>query len=143
MHAINHRLAIRATPAVVFAAISLPTGLNAWWTKDCEGEPVPGASYRFFFSEDFDWTADVTDVDPQRLIEWRFTDAEPDWTGTRLRIVLEADGNTTWVSFLHDGWKEDNEHFCHTSFCWAQYLRLLRRWIEDGTSVAYEKRGEA
>jgi len=143
MHAINHRLAVRSTPAVVFAAITNPTGLDAWWTKDCEGEPVSGTSYRFFFSEAFDWTADVTDVDQGKMIEWRFTDAEPDWTGTRLRIVLEADGNRTWISFLHDGWKEDNEHFCHTSFCWAQYLRLLRLWIEDGTSVAYEKRDEA
>jgi uncharacterized protein YndB with AHSA1/START domain len=143
MHAIKHRLAVRSSPAVVFAAISLPTGLNAWWTKECEGEPTLNAPYRFYFSDEFDWEGTVTDIEAGLAIEWRFTNAEPDWTGTRLRIELEPEGEKTWISFLHDGWKEDNDHFCHTSFCWAQYLRLLRRWIEEGMSVAYEKRGTA
>lgn len=143
MHAIKHRLAIRAAPSVIFDAISRPQGLDAWWTKRCEGEPRAGSMYCFHFSEAFEWTAEVTGVDPGRLIEWYFTDAEPDWTGTRLRIELIPEGAQTWISFEHEDWQDDNAHFRHTSFCWAQYLRLLRRWVEDGTSVPYEERSRA
>jgi uncharacterized protein YndB with AHSA1/START domain len=143
MHAIKHRLAIRSTPTEIFTAISRPEGLNAWWTKYCEGQPVVGSTFVFGFAGGFEWTADVTAVDPQRMIEWRFTDAEPDWTGTRLRMELTTEGQDTWVSFLHDGWAADNAHFCHSSFCWAQYLRLLRRWVEDGTTLPYEERSRA
>jgi hypothetical protein len=99
--------------------------------------------YCFHFSEAFEWTAEVTGVDPGRLIEWYFTDAEPDWTGTRLRIELIPEGAQTWISFEHEDWQDDNAHFRHTSFCWAQYLRLLRMWVEDGTSVPYEERSRA
>lgn len=140
---IQHRLAIKADPSRIYDAITTPSGLNAWWTKDCEGSPEVGAPYRFYFSDDFDWKAEVVEVEPGRVIAWRFTDAEPDWTGTTLRLELQEESDQTWLSFLHSDWASDNEHFCHSSFCWAMYLRLLRRFVEEGTTVAYESRGES
>ncbi len=139
---IHHRLAITAPIDAVFQAISTQEGLNAWWTKDCEGTPTLGAPYRFFFSEQYDWSGSVSAIEAGRMIEWTFLDAEPDWTGTRLRIELTSDGDRTWVAFLHADWSEVSDHFCHTSFCWASYLRLLRRWVEEGFTLPYEERGE-
>ena len=59
---ILHRFPIRADASTVFDAITSPTGLNAWWTLDCEGEPAPGAIYRFYFAPEYDWYGVVTDV---------------------------------------------------------------------------------
>jgi len=48
--------------------------------------------------------------------------------------------NLTEVSFYHVGWKENNEHYKISCYCWAMYLRILKRYIEFGEEVAYEKR---
>jgi hypothetical protein len=31
-------------------------------------------------------------------------------------------------------------HYRTSSFCWAMYLRLLKRYVEHGEVVPYEKR---
>jgi hypothetical protein len=51
-----------------------------------------------------------------------------------------AKGNSTDVHFYHEGWPQANEHFKISSFCWAMYLRILKRNIEKGELVPYEKR---
>ncbi|MDH5233959.1 MAG: hypothetical protein OEW77_03300, partial [Gemmatimonadota bacterium] len=50
---------------------------------------------------------------------------------------------TTWVRFAHTGWRDENEHSRVSSCCWAQSLRILRRWIEAGEEVPYDRRNEA
>jgi len=51
----------------------------------------------------------------------------------------EPDGDA--CSF-HTGWPEDNKHWRISCYCWAMYLRLLRRYLEYGEIVPYERRLE-
>lgn len=44
------------------------------------------------------------------------------------------------VLFYHTGWKEANAHYRISAFCWAMYLRLLKRYVESGERVRYEER---
>ncbi len=44
------------------------------------------------------------------------------------------------VSFYHMGWPENNEHFRISCYCWAMYLRILKRYIEYGEKVPYKSR---
>lgn len=46
------------------------------------------------------------------------------------------------MQFWHRGWLEANVHYRTSSFCWAMYLRLLKRWVEAGEVVPYERRLE-
>jgi hypothetical protein len=46
----------------------------------------------------------------------------------------------TAVNFYHTGWPQKNEHYKISSYCWAMYLRILKRHLEYGESVPYEKR---
>lgn len=137
---ILHRFPIHASADRVFEAITSPKGLDAWWTLESEGQPVKGADYRFYFDPQYDWHGKVTEAAKDRVIEWRFTDAEPDWTGTSLRMELEEKEGWTWVEFAHTGWVDAGEHFRITSYCWAAYLRLLRLYVEEGQVAPYEKR---
>ncbi|MBI3448600.1 MAG: hypothetical protein HY049_06775 [Acidobacteria bacterium] len=44
------------------------------------------------------------------------------------------------MRFHHTGWPTANEHWRVSCYCWAMYLRLMRRFIEHGETVPYEDR---
>ncbi|MCC6929136.1 MAG: SRPBCC domain-containing protein [Gemmatimonadaceae bacterium] len=137
---ILHDFPIRASAATVFAAVVSP---DTWWTLESDVQAALGSTSRLYFGEGYDWRALVSACEPGVTFEWTFTDAMPDWMGTRLRFDLtEADGVTA-VHFAHHGWETASEHFRVSSFCWAMYLRLLRRTVETGEVVPYARRLDA
>jgi uncharacterized protein YndB with AHSA1/START domain len=137
---ILHDLPVRAAPARVFAAVSMPAGLDRWWTKRSEGTPREGAEYALHFGPGYDWTATVTRCVPDEAFELEIAGAGPDWDGTRVGVRLEPRGELTWLRFHHLGWPEANEHYRISCNCWAMYLRVLRRHLEHGENVPYEQR---
>jgi len=140
MSDIRHEFSISAPPAQVFKAMATPAGLDAWWTLTSDGEPVAGRTYSLGFGPGYDWEAVVRSVTPDVELEWEFTKADGDWTGTRVGFKLEPGGGLTRVLFHHDGWREANRHYRVSSFCWAMYLRLLKRYVEAGERVPYANR---
>ena len=67
-------------------------------------------------------------------------EAMEEWLGTRVSFTLAPSARGTDVEFVHSGWPETNDHFRTSTFCWAMYLRIMKRWIEHGESVPYERR---
>ncbi len=135
-------LTIRARREHVFELVSTPAGLNAWWTLDCAGLPAAGQRYTFDFGPGYRWQGEVVACETPRLVEWVFKDADPDWLGTCLRIALfigDHEGYTT-VRFAHTGWPSRNAHCRVSSYCWAMYLRQLKRVAEHHRPVPYEQR---
>lgn len=137
---ILHDLTIRADQDQVFCAVTEPVGINSWWTLDCEGIPHMGAEYRFYFGPEYDWYANVVAYAPQGQITWKFIRADEDWTGTELGIQVFGSAKSTRLRFEHTGWRESNDHFRRSSYCWAQYLRLLKTYLERGKIVPFEDR---
>lgn len=142
MHQILHELEIRAPIADVFDAVSTPEGLDVWWTLGASGQPAAGAEYRFYFGPGYDWNGVVRRVRPGTAIEWQITRADRDWQGTVVGLELEEAGDRVIVRFKHTGWGEANAHFRRTSTCWALYLRILKRFLEQDLYVPYARRGE-
>lgn len=139
-HDILHDFPIAAPIERVFHAISTPAECDRWWTLRCEGTPRLGAEYRLDFGESFDWRAVVSELTPPRRFEWTITAADSDWTDTRVGFELSESDGSTLVRFHHRGWREGNAHYRQSSFCWAMYLRLLRRYVEHGEVVPYPER---
>lgn len=137
---IRHDFPIAAPIARVFAGFAEPAGLDQWWTLSSEGRPAPGEIYRLDFGPGFDWRALVIRADPPRSLELRFTEADDDWIGSWVDVELEERDGNTWVRFAHRGWREPNEHYRISSFCWAMYLRILKRHLEHGETVPYQDR---
>ncbi len=137
---ILHDLPIKALPGRVFEAISTPAGLDRWWTKRSAGEALEGRRYKLWFGPEHDWRALVTRSVGDSEFELELVRADDDWTGTRVGFELEARDASTWVRFHHTGWREPNEHYRISCNCWAMYLRILRRYLEHGETVAYEDR---
>ena len=137
---IVHDFPINASPERVFRAVSEPAGLDAWWTRTSAGKAVQGGEYALGFGPEYDWRATVTRCVPGREFELQISRSNPDWDGTRVGFVLAPEGKNTSVQFHHLGWPEANAHYRISCYCWAMYLRVLKRHLEFGENVPYEKR---
>ena len=140
---IIYHFPIKASAQRVFDAVSTPEGLDTWWTKRSAGEAVDGAEYQLWFGPDFDWRATVSRCVKRTEFELTLTVAQKDWLETRVGFLLEEREGLTQVRFYHRGWPETNDNFSISSFFWAMYLRLLRRYVEHGEVVPYENRLDA
>jgi Activator of Hsp90 ATPase homolog 1-like protein len=123
--------------------MSSPTGLDASWTKTSSGEPVAGRTYELGFGAGFQWRAVVRSATAEHELDWEITEAYGDWTGTRVGFRLDGDAERTRVRFHHTGWADAGGHCRGSSYCWAQYLRLLKRYLELVEVVPYEGRNSA
>jgi hypothetical protein len=137
---IYHIFYVGSTPEKVFEMISLSEGLDKWWTRNSLSSPKLQGEYHLDFGPLYRWKAVVTKYQQDLVFELRITEADADWTGTKVGFILESIGNRTEVNFYHSGWQQANKHFKISSFCWAMYLRILKRHIETGEEVPYEKR---
>jgi uncharacterized protein YndB with AHSA1/START domain len=133
---------INAAPEQVFDAVSTPAGIDQWWAKQSAGRPEAGAEYELGFGPDYNWRAKVTACEPAKRFELEMTRSDADWNGSRVGFDLAPHKDGTWVRFHHTGWPDANEHYRISSFCWAMYLRVLRRYLEHGETVPYEERLE-
>ena len=69
------------------------------------------------------------------------TAAVENWTGTNDKFFLTRKGNSTDLQFEYKGWKKTNHYFQVSSYCWATYLRLLKKVIEEEVIFSYDERG--
>jgi len=137
---IYHDFPIAVEPRRVFEAISAPSGLDQWWTKTSSGRAEAGAQYDLGFGPGYEWRARVSRCVHDKTFELELTSADDDWKGTRVGFDLVATDAVTQLRFRHIGWPATNEHYRISTFCWAMYLRVLRRYLEFGETVPYEKR---
>lgn len=135
-----HSFPINAPVANVFEMISTPGGLDKWWTERSSGKPAIAETFHFHFSPDYHWTAIVSKCTTNKEFEFTLRISDEDWEGSKVGFRLTDKNNTTEVQFYHTGWKEDNEHYRISNFCWAMYLRILKRNLEFGEFVPYADR---
>jgi uncharacterized protein YndB with AHSA1/START domain len=137
---ILHHFPINGSPEQVFQAISTSNGLDAWWTEHSSATAEQNGEYKLDFGPGYEWRAIVSRFVPYSDFELTLTESEEDWKGTRVGFHLEEQVGQTFVSFHHLHWPEANDHYRTSCFCWAMYLRLLKRFVEFGEVVPYEKR---
>ena len=139
---IFHYFTIKAPPDRVFNAVTTPEGLDKWWTKHSSGMPAKDELYELNFGAGYEWQGKVTKCIPEKEFEFEISQALTDWEGTKVGFKIEPSQDTTKVQFYHHGWPDDNDHFRTSCYCWAMYLRIMKRYLEYGETVAYENRLE-
>ena len=140
---IKHLFPVAAPIERVFPAVSTIEGLNVWWSKSAEGEIAQDSKLTLHFGPGYSWEFRVTQYQPNTIIEYLATQTDPTWNNTRVNIQLTEKEKLTYIEFIHSGWSQADEHFRTSSFCWAMYLRILKRNIEFGEEVPYENRLDA
>jgi uncharacterized protein YndB with AHSA1/START domain len=131
---------IKVAPARVFDGVSAPALLDEWWTLRSTGQPTVGSIYELDFGPDAQWQAVVTKAVPGEVFELKLTRADADWIGSTVSFELAPSRSGTAVRFAHRGWPEASDHYRSSCHCWALYLRVLRRHLEHGESVPYDRR---
>lgn len=140
---IHFSLPIQRDRETVYDTLVTADGLNEWWTQDANGAPRLGAQYQFGFGPDQTWHGTVTVCEPGRAFEWTMEHTDVDWDGTRVGFRLKTGVTGTVVDFYHCDWPRINDHFRGSAYCWAMYLRVLRRFLEQGERVPYAQRDDA
>jgi uncharacterized protein YndB with AHSA1/START domain len=140
MAEIYHTLSIKVPKDKVFEAICTSRGMDNWWTKSSEVNPELGGTYMLHFGPGYHWKAIATKFIAGTAFELDFIEADADWRRTNVGFTLIEKDGITWVNFYHTSWPKKNPHFKISSFCWAMYLRILKRYLEFGEEIAYENR---
>ena len=139
---INHKFAIKAPIERVFWGFTSPQGLNIWWPKNSSGAPILDTEYVLDFGPGYIWKAKVTRIVENEEFELTMTFADKDWLDTKVGCRLEHAEGWRQIHFYHAEWPENNNHYYTSNYCWAMYLRVLKRNLEFGEEVPYEKRLE-
>jgi hypothetical protein len=123
--------------------IHKPQGLDRRWTKSATGEAKENAEYALSFAPGYDWREQSHAAFPVQHLSFTLRKRIPTgWTHAWAVIWSRRVRTVTQVRFYHKGWPADNEHWRVSCYCWAMYLRVLRRYLEHGEFVPYEKRLE-
>jgi uncharacterized protein YndB with AHSA1/START domain len=141
MYDIYHVFPIHVSAEKVYLGVATPAGIDQWWTKKSSGKPEAGSTWSLFFGPENDWKSVVTKNEPKREFEFLMTDADEEWLGTRIGFILDQHGPAkTELTFYHTGWPGQSENYKVSNFCWAMYLRILKKYLETGEQVPYERR---
>ena len=122
---ILHRVGVAAPPQRVYQALTSLEGLRAWWIADTRGDPRPGGTIDFGFTD-----MQVVESTPDRRVRWRCTRGPQEWVGTEVTFDLSSKEGQTFVLFKHSGWREPVEFMHHCSTKWATFLLSLRDMLE-------------
>jgi len=137
-----HQFVIQASPDVVWPFFATGEGLAKWWTESSAGIAKAGEVWQLYFTPEYDWRARVTRCETNSAFELTMIEAMEDWLGTQVGVELRGGGGSTVIDFYHRGWAANTDHFRISSFCWATYLRLLKRHIEHGEFTPYGRRDD-
>lgn len=137
---IYHNLTINASPKEVFNAVSLPKHLDNWWTLKSSGKQELHSQYNLNFTDDYDWYCKVSKIIPNESFHLKMTKSDDDWNPTTFGFDLEATKNGTLLKFSHVNWPKNNNHFKHSSFCWALLLNGLKHYLEKGEIIPFTER---
>ena len=134
MPEILHTLPILEKRAKVYKAITEQNGLRAWWTRFTMAEPTVGYVNEFGFGGAFKFEMRVDELERDEFVQWTCLAGHEEWVDTRLQFRLEQleDTKHTLLRFSHSGWLTSDGVLPQCSYDWAQYLRSLKMYVEQG-----------
>ena len=133
---------IPASPANIFGHIV--NDVSKWWTGDFNGSSAklndefvihhPGAHYS---------KQRVTEIVPGKKVVWLVTESDlawlenkEEWTGTRMVFEITGNGETSLLSFAHEGLTPEKKCYDRCSQGWSIVIRnRLLNFINDRKQV--------
>jgi len=141
MQTIYHDFTINTAIEKVFETISTPYGLDTWWTQRSSGKQEIGSVFNLFFTEEYNWFAEVSILKNNDQVEFKITKATEEWLPTSFGFNLKEESpGVTAVQFYHKDWKEISKEYRTASFCWADLLRQMKQYLEKGIITPFNQR---
>jgi len=144
-------LVIATEPAALYAALTTPQGLRAWWTRDCDVATEVGGTIALRFGETRKQFR-VEALVPGQAVHWLCTQAHialpglqrrGEWVGTRMVFRLTpAEAGGTRLDFEHIGLRPEIECFEMCERGWDHFLASLQACVETGTGTPFKMQTE-
>lgn len=138
MQSIKHTLHINAPLDKVYQSLTTIDGLSGWWTQDTIGSCALGDALYFTFGEYATFEFQVALLNENKLVNWKFTNGNPDWEGTYLTFILSETDDKVTVEFVHEEFEDDYEGFSAIKQTWEMYLESLAQFCETGKGSPFE-----
>jgi uncharacterized protein YndB with AHSA1/START domain len=137
MHAIRHRVGIKAPQDRIYETLSSKGGLSQFWMQT-EGDPEVGGRLDFYLDNSEPVVAfQVIELSPPDRVRWLCLDGPAEWVGTSVEFELKGSEGETALLFTHADWQEPTEFMHHCSTKWATFLIGLRSGLEGGAFTAF------
>ena len=145
---IVEQIDIAAPPARVFAALTNPTQLLAWWgdrttfpSTHWEIDPRVGGKWlsrwRGPDGASFALGGEILELDPPRLLAYSWWDERyPNLPLTTVRYELVPTAAGTRLTVTHSGFDGDRSDFDDYNSGWSTVVAKLRRHVEGGAMRA-------
>lgn len=140
MNLIHHIFDIVAPPETVFAAVTTPSQLAAWWTAGVQADKPaePGSVFVFTFRGPFQPHLRITEIESPSLVTWEGAGGHDAWGATTIHLRMDRIDGGTKVSFRHQmGADRPDEAVASANFSWGYYLDSLRLLCETGRGKPY------
>jgi uncharacterized protein YndB with AHSA1/START domain len=134
-----HAVDVDSDALKIYEAITTQAGEAAFWTSDCDVEPVVGSIARFGFpAAPVDLRMRIDELSPGQRVRWSCLGDFPHWAGTTVTWTLSQapTGSATVVAFSHDGWKADYpvDEYARVNYAWGRIVGALKAYVESGES---------
>ncbi len=135
---------IKASPDIVFEAVTTAEGIAHWWGPDAgpvllsESDPRVGGSYRLRFrtlpGAEHECSGEFLVVDPptRLVMSWRWQGGEEDPGESQLEMTLRAIDGGTELTLIHSRLHDESSRRSHEAG-WTGSLGKLNAYMaEDG-----------
>jgi uncharacterized protein YndB with AHSA1/START domain len=139
MAEIRHNVAIKATPEIIYKALTTQEGLAGWWTNNTIAKPELEFINIFVFGK-FRNEMKVTKLIQNKKLEWECINSIEEWIGTQISFELEERNNHTLLRFTQRGWKEMTDTFAGCNYDWAVSIESLKALCEKGSGAPYQNK---
>jgi uncharacterized protein YndB with AHSA1/START domain len=146
---------IRARPAIVFEALTMPEGIAQWWGPDsgpvlaAETDPRVGGRFRVRFrmldGTEHESTGEYLElIEPKRLVmSWQWIsggESEEQGAVSRIEIDLKRIDAGTEITFTHAKLRTEASRASHQRGWSGSLDKLVRRYsAEDGGQANYQR----
>lgn len=141
---IQHSVAIKSPPNVVFAALTQADELMRWFPTRVESDPRPGGKYKFTWefaneNENGSQEGEYVEVIPNEKLSYTWT---ADSVPTLVTFDLKKSNGETVVELDHstnqDGTDEEKLREDHANQ-WGFFMMNLKGYLEEGIDMRNEK----
>lgn len=128
MAELEREVLIDASPATIFAFLTVPEKHLQWEGTEADLDPRPGGVYRVLIAGQYEASGEFVEVVPDEKVAYTFgwnDEGNPIRPGsTKVEITLEPEGDKTRVRLRHTGLPDDEAVAMHIHG-WDHYLGRL------------------
>lgn len=79
----------------------------------------------------------VSELIPNRRVEWECIEGDNEWVGTTFTFDLEEEGGKTLLRFGQDGWSEAADFYALCNTTRAFYMQSLKSYCKTRKGAPY------